>query len=288
MQDRYIAINDLRLHYLEWGEPGRRPFLLLHGLSGFAHDWDPLCRALEGEYHLLALDQRGFGDSDYSRDHAYSVSDFAHDVSELQETLGLDNMVLCGHSLGGRVAIHYASQHPTWVGQLILVDAGPEVAPAGAARVRQAIAGVPARFASLDALAAHFRPAYAALPDDQYRARIEHYARPLPDGGYTIKRDPVFGERLARVARGEGGPPAEPDTWPLLGQLECPILLLRGARSDVLTPEIVARMQAEASSLRVEEIPAAGHNIPADAPAAMEAAIRRFLADTRPFAQPSR
>ncbi len=287
MRDRYVEINELRLHYLEWGAPGRRPFLLLHGLSGFAHDWDPLCRALEDEYHLLALDQRGFGDSDCSRDHAYTTSDFAHDVSELQETLGLDNMILCGHSLGGRVAIHYASQHPTWVGQLILVDAGPAVAPAGAARVRQAIASVPARFDSLDALAAHFREAYRAMPDDLYRARIEAYARPLPGGGYAIKRDPIFAERMGQIVRGEVAPPPEPDTWPLLGQIECPILLLHGARSDVLTPEIVERMRAEAPQLTVVDVPDAGHNIPADAPAALEAAIRRFLAETSPYARPS-
>ena len=69
MRDRYVEINELRLHYLEWGDPSRRPFLLLHGLSGFAHDWDPLCRALENEYHLLALDQRGHGESDWATDY---------------------------------------------------------------------------------------------------------------------------------------------------------------------------------------------------------------------------
>jgi esterase len=283
MQDRELEINGLRLHYVEWGDATRRPFLLLHGLAGFAHDWNPLGRALEDRHHLIALDQRGFGESDQAHDHVYSVSDFAHDVSELQEMLGLDNMVLLGHSLGGRVAIHYASQHPTWVGQLILVDSGPEVAPAGLARLERAMAAVPARFDSLDAVAAHFRPAFPALSGAEYRARIERYGLPLPDGGYTIKRDPALGQQLAQLATGE--PPA-PDTWPLLRQIECPILLLHGARSDLLTPEIITRMQEAAPQLEVVEVPDVGHNIPTDAPAALIDAVQQFLATTHPFARP--
>jgi esterase len=279
MQDQYIYINGIRLHYVEWGNFSKQPFVLLHGLSGFARDWDRLCRTLENEYRLLALDQRGFGDSDYAPGGAYAITDFASDLFELQQKLELYDVVLLGHSLGGRIALHYTAHYPDRVSRLILVDTGPEVAPAGAARVRQAIASIPDRFESLNALAAYFRPMYHAMPDDLYYARIECYARQLPDGSYTIKRDPIFRERMSMPVH--SGPLPEFNAWLLLRQIECPILLVWGGRSDMLTSEIVQRMQDEVRQLTAVEIPDVGHNIPAEAPDKLEHVIRRFLAETK-------
>jgi pimeloyl-ACP methyl ester carboxylesterase len=119
---RIITLNGARLHYLDWGNDGGRPLVLLH--AGFlnAHAWDGFARAMAPHFHVIAPDARGHGESGWNP--PYSGDVFVEDLHALVRKLGLERLVLCGNSMGGSTAITFASLHPDEVERLILVDTG--------------------------------------------------------------------------------------------------------------------------------------------------------------------
>jgi esterase len=277
--DRYVDAEGLRLHYLDWGNDTAPPMLLLHGFSGHAHTWDTFARALCDEFHVLALDQRGHGDSDWAGDGAYTVDDHAGDISAVHGRLMLGPVVLIGLSMGGRNAIRYTGLHPGNVDKLVIVDIGPDIDPQGAERVRRMAAEAPEEFASIDEAVAYLRR-YAILTspsaEGALRYRVEHGVKELPNGQYTWKYD-----KFLRDQRRQGRvPPA--DLWPVVRQITVPTLILRGSDSDVFSPETAKRMHELIPGSRLIEIAGAGHSIPADAPQAFERAVREFLAENPP------
>src|SRR5437667_212475 len=110
--DKDIDTDGLRLHYLDWGNVAAPPMLLLHGFSGHAHTWDTFARAMADQFHILALDQRGHGESDWATDGAYTVDDHAADIRAFHDRLRLGPVVLIGLSMGGRNAIRDTGMHP--------------------------------------------------------------------------------------------------------------------------------------------------------------------------------
>src|SRR5215831_17472979 len=99
-QAQYLDVGGLRLHYLDWGNPTAQPMVLLHGFTGHAHTWDIFAAAMCERFHVLALDQRGHGDSDWAKDGAYRPDDHARDIRAVHDRLGLRAVVLIGLSMG--------------------------------------------------------------------------------------------------------------------------------------------------------------------------------------------
>lgn len=274
-QDRTVEANGLRLHYLDWGNDPAPPMLLLHGFSGHAHTWDTFARAMCDRFHVLALDQRGHGDSEWAKDGTYTVDAHAADIAAFVDRLALGPLVLVGLSMGGRNAIRYTSGHPGTVERLVIVDIGPDIAPQGAERVRRTAAEAPEEFASVDAAAAYLRQQAVFMTpaaEAALRHRVEHGVKRLGDGRYTWKYD-----KALRDQRRAGTAP-QVDLWPAVGQIKAPTLIVRGSESDVFAPETAKRMQALIPESRLVEIPGAGHSVPADAPEAFARAVRDFLA----------
>ena len=108
--DRTVRVNGITLHYLDWGPAGAPPVVLLHGITGHARVWDRLAERLVPGRRVLALDQRGHGDSDAAPDGDYRVATMADDVAAFAGSLELDRFTLLGHSMGGRMAIQYAAR----------------------------------------------------------------------------------------------------------------------------------------------------------------------------------
>ena len=271
--DRSLTVRGQRFHLTDWGPPDGPPVLLLHGVTGHARTWDTEAAALAHRYRVIALDQRGHGDSDPAPDGDYSLAATAGDVAAVVDALGLTRVSIVGLSLGGRVAIVYTALHPERVQRLMVVDIGPEIAPAGRVRVGTMMASSPERFASVEEA---FRQARAANPryvEALLRERVTHALRPLPDGGYTWKYD-----RAIRDAVREGRWREDLDAWPLWGAITCPIVIVRGAQSDVLSPEIVTKMIEARPRARLVEVAGAGHTVPGDQPALFLEALRAFLA----------
>ena len=138
--DHSITLNDLRLNYREWPNEGAQPLVLLHGFTGHARSWDSFAEAMQPGYRVLALDQRGHGESEWATDYAPERN--VDDLNAFVRALGLQQFALLGLSMGGRNVMTYAPLHPEEVERLVIVDIGPEVATAGSARIR---AGVQAR-----------------------------------------------------------------------------------------------------------------------------------------------
>src|SRR5215468_5277424 len=122
-----LMLGELRLHYVDWGTAGRRPMLLLHGGALTARTWDVVCLGLRNEYHCVAPDQRGHGDSDWSPTLDYMPPAHVRDLEALVERLGFDQFVLVGQSMGALNAFAYAARHSARLAALVIIDAGPEL-----------------------------------------------------------------------------------------------------------------------------------------------------------------
>ena len=118
--------GDVSIHYRRLGRPGRTPLLIVHGLSYFSYDWLPAAEALGTEREVVAMDMRGFGDSDWSAQKDYSVSAMAQDIVCVLDHLGWPRAALVGHSMGGRSTTYAAAKHPGRIAGLVLVDYSPE------------------------------------------------------------------------------------------------------------------------------------------------------------------
>jgi esterase len=132
--DRTVVLRGQRFHYVEWGQPAGPAVVVLHGVTGHARTWDDEARLLGARYRVLALDQRGHGDTDPAADGDYSDAALLADLVAFVDTLALPRLSLVALSLGGRVAINFAGSHPGRVERLVVVDIGPEIA-AGAGPV---------------------------------------------------------------------------------------------------------------------------------------------------------
>ena len=126
-QDKFITTSEGRkIHYVDWGNAGKRPFIMLHGINRTGHSFDKVAPLLQNDYHVIAMTLRGHGDSDWSPKHEYLAEHHASDLHSLIEQLNLRDVVLNGNSMGGRVVQVYAGQHPERVWKLIVDDVGPE------------------------------------------------------------------------------------------------------------------------------------------------------------------
>lgn len=269
-RDRELTLNKLRFHYLEWGEAGAPPLILLHGFTGHARSWDHFAEAVAHRFRVLALDQRGHGDSDRPPDVDYSLRTMAADLEAFTDALCPGRFNLVGLSMGGRVSILYASTHPDRVARLVLVDIGPDIAPEGLARIRTMVSMAPEEFESEEQAYHLLRAANPRYSESLLRHRVKHGLTPRPNGRFAWKYDPALRDQMRQGTRDMS------DLWPHLPRISCPTLIVRGTESDVLSPPIAKRMLEALSDARLIEVPDAGHTVPGDQP-------ERFLTVTTAF-----
>ena len=262
-----VSSGDVTLAYRNFGSSGRTPVLLVHGLSYFSYDWIPVAQALAADREVVAMDMRGFGDSTWSATRDYSVPTMAQDIVNLLDHLGWARAILSGHSMAGRSTTFVAAKHPARVAGLVLVDYSPENAPAGAQRVTKIVAGTPDSFASVDEAMNYFAKGN--------RSRFENYLK-NENGRFIVKRDPYFRDQFRKVLETGERPKLGVDMWQLIAELRCPVLSLRGSRSDMYAPESAAKMQAANPRLSVVEVDA-GHDIGGENPQGYLAAVRPFF-----------
>src|SRR6516165_8078400 len=136
-----VNVGQLRFRYLDWGTKGLRPILFLHGGALTAHTWDLCCLALRDDYHCMALDQRGHGDTDWAPDADYSLAAQREDVKGFAKAAELDQFVLVGMSMGAINGLAYAIAYPETLSALVLIDAGPNVRRSGSRRIRDFVNG---------------------------------------------------------------------------------------------------------------------------------------------------
>jgi pimeloyl-ACP methyl ester carboxylesterase len=282
MQARSIRIpvtDGLELHCLEWSQDGV-PMILLHGHGNEAHLWDDFVPSVAPYYRVLAVDQRGHGDSDWDPEGRYDTDRLADDLEALTAELGIDRFVLIGFSMGGRASMRFAGRHPERLAGLVIVDIGPELDPRGRIRIGQEIQSQRAPvFSTIDEYTSMLSMNYPAGQPAALARMAQHALRQRDDGLFELKMDPKLradgpDEEAARAEEEK----LTAELWDALGRIECPTLVVRGAASDILSPDVADRMVEEAlpnGTLAV--VPQAAHSVATDNPKGFEEAVCRFV-----------
>lgn len=256
-RSQYVTVRERELHYMEWGERGKPPLVMWHGLARTSRDFDDIARVLAADWHIVAADTIGRGLSQWSPapDAEYCNDFYAALAAGLLDALGLDRVDWVGTSMGGAIAIRAgAGPLKGRIRRLVLNDIGPQIATAAVGRIRS-YAGKPPRFERVSELEAYFRQVYKPygyLTDSQWRRMAETSARRLPDGGITTHYDPNMVMQFTVH-------PSDYDQWSCWDALDCDVLCLRGAQSDLLLPDTAEAMTKRGPRCRVETIQGCGH-----------------------------
>lgn len=268
---RRFTVNGLSLHALEWAAPPGAPGIcFLHGGSAHSHWFDGVIGPFIGRYHVISLDQRGHGASEWPVPTAYATEDFVSDLVGVMDVMGWPRMTVVGHSMGGANSMGLAAWHPERVERLVIVDSRPSI-PAerlGVMHHRGARAlRTPRRHLTPESAVASFR----LLPRETVAdpALLAHVARAgiaEREGGWSYRFDPA--------ANGSRKPH---DMWPHLSGIRAPTLIVRAGKSGVLTAEMAAAMRAAIPDVRLVEVPDAYHHVTLDQPERFVRAVEGFL-----------
>ena len=269
--NRTVHANGMEFNYLEWGSPGNPKILMLHGVSQQAHSWDFVSLALSDRFHIIALDQRGHGDSDWASDGDYSIEAQQSDIDAVVDALGLNGFMLMGHSMGGRNSYVWASRHPKTLDGLVIVDTGPQGQREGRDRI-QRFQQLPDELDSFEEFADRVQE-YTGRARDQVLGALQYSIRERPDGKWSWKYDKVL------RTPGQRAPGWEADRlWECVQKIDCPTLVVRGERSDIFAEDTMNRMRDEIADCAIATIPRAGHLVQGDNPADFLVETEKLLA----------
>jgi pimeloyl-ACP methyl ester carboxylesterase len=248
----YFVSQRLRLHYVDWGNPDAPLLLLVHGGKDHARNWDWVARELRHEFHIVAPDLRGHGDSAWAIGGPYSMMDHVLDLTQLLEMLGEFPVAIVAHSLGGALSLMYAGLYPENVRKLVAIEGlGPPPQIAEKIRdrpvwqrarewiesTRGLAARQPRRYDSIGAAAARMQKENSFLSGEQAEHLTRHAVARNEDGSYSWKFDnytrPFYPLR-----------PTEEETRALWGRIECPILHVLGSESWAGDPAADGRNEA--------------------------------------------
>jgi pimeloyl-ACP methyl ester carboxylesterase len=285
---RYIS-QRLRMHYVDWGNPDAPPMILLHGGRDHCRNWDWVARAFRHDYHVIAPDLRGHGDSDWSAAGHYTMANFIYDLAQLIHQQKLAPVTIIAHSLGGNIALRYTGIYPETVSRLVAIEGlgpGPRAPDAAttetiAERMRAWIeesrtwsGRQPHRYKTLEEAHARMREANAHLSDEQTRHLTLHGVNQNEDGSYSWKFD-----QYVRL-----WPPYDmtrPMIAALWSRIVCPTLLVYGEESWAKHPAADGRLECFQNA-RVLAVPGAGHWVHHDRLDFFLDNVRAFLGPAEP------
>jgi esterase len=274
--DRQVKLRGLSFHYREWPSGGPT-LLLLHGLCSHAHTFDRVAQALADRYRVVALDQRGHGETDWAA--SYSWPEWVEDIDALRKHLGVDRLTLLGHSSGGWFAYLYAGLHPSAVERLLVAEAAPldvSAPPPARAAAGDAFYGS-AGFSSVEEAIELARSTGTRATELELRERTIHNLKMTADGRWIFRYDPRV---LEARDRAELRPPPE-EEWRIAAGINCPTLVLRGGASSFTTSDLARqrteRLCALLADCHIVTVPEAGHGLWMDQPDVTIEAIRGFL-----------
>jgi pimeloyl-ACP methyl ester carboxylesterase len=279
---RVPATNGLTLHALEWSAEGV-PMVLIHGFGNEAHLWDDFAPTVAEHYRVVAVSLRGHGDSDWDPEGRYDYDSHVADLVAVTDALGIDRMVLVGFSLGGRVAMLYAGLHPEKLAGLVIVDSAPELDARGTTRIRMEVAEHQApAFSSIAEYETVLAHNYPVAAPEAIKRMAKHGLKQREDGKWVLKMDTAY--------RGVDGPRLSADDmaaheaknmkkmWAALEKLPCPTLVVRGAASDIMSPDVADRMVEEViPNATLAVIPQAAHSVMTDNPKGFNDAVGKFV-----------
>ena len=265
--DRNVAVNGLDIHYLDWGTAGKPPLILLHGIARTAHAFDHLAPHFTANYHVIAVDMRGHGDSAWDPQGSYVVEDYVRDIAALIARLELRGIVLWGNSTGGRVAQMIAGLHPELVTAVIVEDVGPErpreVSNRRADRMSKEADG----WASADEMLVQVKKENPRASEAVVKALVRYGSKLRADGRIVWKRDPAILN---------GFVPTE--LWSTVRKIKAPVIYILGGASNIVPAQTQMDIRRELPQAEIVMMPGLGHYPSDEQPAEFLALADRFLA----------
>ena len=265
--DRNVTVNGLNIHYLDWGSAGKPPLILLHGIARTARTFDHVAPHFTANYHVLAVDMRGHGDSAWDPQGSYVVEDYVRDIAALIAHLKLRNIVLWGNSTGGRVAQMIAGLHPELVTAVIVEDVGPErpreVSNSRADRMAKEAEG----WATADDMLVQVKKENPRTPEPVLKELVRYGSKQRADGRIVWKRDPAILN---------GFVPTE--LWSTVRLIKAPIIYVLGGASTIVPLETQREIKTSLPQAEIVTLPGLGHYPSDEQPAQFLAVVDRFLA----------
>jgi pimeloyl-ACP methyl ester carboxylesterase len=273
----------LRLHYVDWGNADKPPLLLIHGGRDHCRNWDWTAEALRDDWHIIAPDLRGHGDSQWSPDGSYTMAGYIYDLAQLIHQQRLAPVTIVAHSLGGNIALRYAGIYPESVARLVAIEGlGPSRMLAELAgktidtrmndwiREQRALAGrLPRRYASIE-------DAFRRMQEENPHLSAEQ-ARHLTAQGVNQNEDGTYSWKFDNYVR--AWPPydmSRRDIGSLWSRIACPTLLLYGKESKSGNPADDGRIEPFGHA-KVIGIDGAGHWLHHDRLDEFLRIVREFL-----------
>ncbi|HLG87607.1 MAG TPA: alpha/beta hydrolase [Alphaproteobacteria bacterium] len=280
---RFYVSQRLRMHYVDWGNEDAPTLLLVHGGRDHCRNWDWIAQALKDEYHIIAPDLRGHGDSQWAIGGSYALGDFVYDLAQLlkQKTPGPVSIV--SHSMGGAISLMYAGTFPELVNRLVVIE-GIIMSPSQYQNLRNL--PLRKRFATwidqLRELSGRTPRKYKSIEEALQRMRDENphlspeQARHLTIHGVNQNEDGTFSWKFDNYVRAFApyGFSAEEITT-LWSEITCPTLLVHGQDSWLSKPQDNGAL-GYFKTATTATIPHAGHWVHHDR-------LDDFLAIVRPF-----
>ena len=274
----------LRLHYVDWGNHGAPPLLLVHGGRDHCRNWDWVANALRRDWHVIAPDLRGHGDSEWPSDGNYPMSAYVYDLAQLIHQQQLAPVTIVAHSLGGNIALRYAGLYPENLRKLVAIE-GLGASPRMLAKrqdipfddrmrdwveERRALAGrLPRRYPTIEDAFRRMQDENKHLSPAQARHLTTHGANQNEDGTYSWKFDPAVRANTPENT-------AQADLEQLWTRITCPTLLVYGRESWASNPEADGRI-AHFKTARVVSFEGAGHWVHHDRTEAFLTELNTFL-----------
>ncbi len=265
-RQRYLqCANPTGLHriaYTEWGDPENpRVLVCVHGLTRSGRDFDRLAASFSDVYRVVCPDVAGRGLSDWLPDPMrYAIPQYVADLVTLIARLDVETVDWFGTSMGGLIGMTLAGLPGTPVRKLLVNDIGPHIEPAALERIGSYV-GQPVRFATCEEGVAHaalLAASFGPLTNDEWREINTPLLRERADGAWEFRYDPAIAVPFSATTP-EAGAAGEATLWRLFEGIKCPVLVVRGAMSDLLSRETTARMVECGQSVSSVEIEGVGH-----------------------------
>lgn len=246
-----------RVAYTEWGDADNPKVLVcVHGLTRNGRDFDELAKALSDEWRVICPDMPGRGASDWLADPKnYDFPLYLNDMTALIARSGAEQVDWVGTSMGGLIGLFLAAQPKSPIRKMVMNDVGPFVSKQGLGRIRQLVGANPL-FATFDEALMFMGWAFAPFGvtrEDHLRALTEHSLRPAEEGGFRLHFDPKLAESLS------ADEPQDVNLWSFWSLVTCPVLVVHGETSDILTRETVDAMQGCGPGCEVFTVANVGH-----------------------------
>jgi pimeloyl-ACP methyl ester carboxylesterase len=257
--DGFLEVGKYRIHYARWGEKGGK-IVILHSMGMDAYSMEKMCESLKGEYQILALTILAHGDSTVPQEQV-TLPEHAELLRNCYRRLGFTTCILMGHSIGGRMGMILAAEHPDEVKGLLLVDIAPPD-PVSHPWSQQA----PEALKDEAEAAAYLKQRYPGFAAEYIESRLRHGFIRMPGG--TLKPKPTGSQTMTSYYT---------DLWPYVERIRVPAKLVLGSESTLVTAEKRERMAKLIPGLEVSTVKGASHMVPQDKPAEFEKEVRGFL-----------